>query len=67
MHIAGKIRCAKDRIKADGIQVDHFTGVTGVCEPFGELLENGMAKALGIRMCIYCQDSHRISLHTNIF
>jgi hypothetical protein len=48
VHIAGKILRAKDRGEADGIKIDHFTGVTGCLEPFGEMYQNGMAKGFGV-------------------
>ena len=44
MHITGIVRNAKDRIEVDGIEVNHFADVTGVLQPFGKLLENGVAK-----------------------
>jgi len=56
--IAGKILRAKDRVEADGIQVNDFAGVTSVLKPFGELLQNGMAKGLGIGVGKYGQDFH---------
>ena len=62
MHITGKVLRAKNGIEADGIQINHFTGVTGVLQSFGELLENGVAKRLGTRVGVHCQDSHGIVL-----
>ena len=62
VNIAGKILRTKDRVEPDGIQVDHFIGVTGVLEPFGELLKNGMAEGLGIGMSEHDQDFHGIIL-----
>jgi hypothetical protein len=44
MHITGIVLHAKDRVKADGIQVNHFTDVAGVRQSFGELFENGVAE-----------------------
>ena len=63
MHIAGKVLHAEDRIEVDGIQVNDFADVAGVLQTLGELLENGVAKRLGIRMGVHCQDSHEIGLH----
>jgi hypothetical protein len=50
MHITGKVLHAKYRIKSNGIQVDHVTDMTDVLQSCSELLENGVAKRLGIRM-----------------
>jgi hypothetical protein len=44
MHITGKVLHAKDRVKANSIEIDHFADVAGVLQPFGKLLENGVAK-----------------------
>jgi hypothetical protein len=46
----------------DGIQVNHFADVAGVLQSLGELLENSVAKRLGIRMGVHCQDFHWIVL-----
>jgi hypothetical protein len=44
MHITGKVPHSKNRVKSNGIQVDHFADVTGVPQSLGELLENGVTK-----------------------
>jgi hypothetical protein len=51
-------RRAKDRVEPNGVQIDHFIRVTGVLQPCGELLQNGMAKRLRIRMSEYRQNLH---------
>ena len=48
VNMAGKILCTKDRVEADGIQIDPFTGVTSLLKSFAEPLKNGMAKGLGV-------------------
>jgi hypothetical protein len=54
MNITGKVPHAKDRVEPDGVEVNHLAGVTSVLQPFGELLENSVAKLRGIRMGVHC-------------